>query len=403
MRVPAEPAAATQRQAGKGGYNSPMLPRPNTDPLWIATPEALQQMNTAIAAEPLLAIDTESNSLFAYRERVCLVQVSTPSTDYLIDTLALEDLSPLAMVFANPQQQKIFHAAEYDVICLKRDYGFTFINVFDTMIAARILAEPQVGLGSLLSTYFGIELDKKYQRANWGRRPLPAAMLDYARMDTHFLFNLKSLLEEKLKTQELWELALEDFALVCKVAQTTPESNGNSCWKVAGNNRLNSRETALLQAVCAYRDQQAQKLDLPHFKVLSNQLLVELSRAAPHTLQELKTVPGMADTLAKRHGSGLLRAIEEGEQAQPVTRPSHKRPEKATMYRLKVLHEWRKELAKKLKVESDVVLPREFMERIAGSNPGSMAELKRLMADIPWRYRKYGKSIFKQLKNSGGK
>ena len=261
-----------------------MLPRPNTDPLWIATPEALQQMNTAIAAEPLLAIDTESNSLFAYRERVCLVQVSTPSTDYLIDTLALEDLSPLAMVFANPQQQKIFHAAEYDVICLKRDYNFTFSNVFDTMIAARILAEPQVGLGSLLSTYFGIELDKKYQRANWGRRPLPAAMLDYARMDTHFLFNLKSLLEEKLKTQELWELALEDFALVCKVAQTTPESNGNSCWKVAGNNRLNSRETALLQAVCAYRDRQAQKLDVPHFKVLSNQLLVELSRGQAHAV-----------------------------------------------------------------------------------------------------------------------
>jgi ribonuclease D len=380
-----------------------MLPLPSTDPLWIATPQALQKITAAIATEPLLAIDTESNSLFAYRERVCLVQVSTPSTDYLIDTLALDDLSSLAMVFANPQQQKIFHAAEYDVICLKRDYGFTFGNLFDTMIAARILAELQVGLGSLLSTYFGIELDKKYQRANWGRRPLPAAMLDYARMDTHYLFVLKSMLEEKLKTQGLWELALEDFALVCKASQSTSETNGNSCWKVAGNNRLNSRETALLHAVCAYRDRQAQKLDLPHFKVLSNQLLVELSRAAPHTMQELMSVPGMAASLAKRHGSGLLRAIEEGEQAQPLTRPSHKRPEKATMDRLKVLHEWRKELAKELKVESDVVLPREFMERIAGSNPGSMAELKQLMAEIPWRYRNFGKAILKRMKKSGGK
>ncbi len=380
-----------------------MLPRPASDPLWIATPKALQTMTATIASEPILAIDTESNSLFAYRERVCLVQVSTPSTDYLIDTLALEDLSPLAAIFANSQQQKIFHAAEYDVICLTRDYNFTFHNIFDTMIAARILAEPQVGLGSLLLTYFGIELDKKYQRANWGKRPLPDAMLDYARMDTHYLFDLKSLLEEKLKSQGLWELALEDFALVCKVEQPAVEPNGASCWKVSGGHQLNSRETTVLQALCTYRDVQAQKFDVPHFKVLSNQLLVELSQAAPHTLQELKDVPGVGDILLKRHGSALLRAIEEGEQAKPISRPSHKRPEKAVLDRLKVLHEWRKAQALQLKVESDVVLPRDFMERIAISNPRTMGALKQIMTEIPWRYRQYGKAIIKQLKIPGAK
>jgi len=107
-----------------------------------------------VSKEPVLAIDTESNSLFAYRERVCLVQISTPTTDYLIDPLAIADLSPLAPIFDQETIQKIFHAAEYDVICLKRDYGFSFSNIFDTMIAARILGEQQVGLGSLLQNHF---------------------------------------------------------------------------------------------------------------------------------------------------------------------------------------------------------------------------------------------------------
>lgn len=380
-----------------------MLPRPNTDPLWIATPKDLQKMTTAITTEPLLAIDTESNSLYAYREQVCLLQFSTPKADYLVDTLALDDLSPLAPVFADPRQQKIFHAAEYDIICLKRDYEFSFKNIFDTMIAARILAEPQVGLGNLLTTYFDIQLEKKYQRANWGKRPLPEAMFDYARMDTHYLFDLKALLEEKLKTQGLWELAMEDFALVCNVEPSTGEQNGASCWKVSGGNRLNGRESAVLQSLCAYRDQQAQRLNLPHFKVLSNQLLVELSRATPHTPEDLKGVSGMSDTLARRHGSGLLRAIEDGVHAKTPIRPQHQRPEKAVLDRLQVLHEWRKSLAVELKIESDVVLPRIFMERIACENPHTMPELKKIMNNIPWRYRKYGKAIIKLLNNSGGK
>ena len=209
-----------------------MLPPITTEPHWVAAPASLQKMIEAISASPLLAIDTESNSLFAYRERVCLIQISTPETDYLIDPLQMDDLSSLAPIFANPAQLKIFHAAEYDIICLKRDYRFVFNNIFDTMIAARILAEPRIGLGSLLETYFGVDLEKKYQRANWGKRPLSGEMLDYARMDTHYLFALKTVLEEKLITQDLWNLAQEDFALVTAVEQPLSDPNGASCWKV---------------------------------------------------------------------------------------------------------------------------------------------------------------------------
>jgi len=380
-----------------------MLNRPITDPIWIATPDGLREMINTIASEPLLAIDTESNSLYAYREQVCLLQVSSPQADYLVDTLALTDLSALGPLFANSLQQKIFHAAEYDILCLKRDYNFTFKNVFDTMIAARILSYPQVGLGNLLSASFGIELEKKYQRADWGKRPLPEAMLDYARMDTRYLFELRARLEGELKEQGLWELALEDFSLVCKVEPTSVDNNSGNCWKVSGGNRLNGKEISVLQALCAYRDQQARRMNLPHFKVLSNALLLELCRAAPRTPEALKTVSGVSETVFRRHGTGLLRAIDEGVHAKPPVRLPHHRPEKAVLDRLKLLHEWRKSLAAGLKTESDVVLPRVFMERIAYENPGGLNELKAIMSDIPWRYHQYGKAILSIIHHHGGK
>lgn len=378
-----------------------MLPLPATDPVWVATQQDLMDMTGIISAEPVLAIDTESNSLFAYRERVCLVQISTPHCDYLVDPIAIADLSPLAPIFANRAQQKIFHAAEYDVICLKRDYRFEIHNIFDTMIAARILGEPQVGLGSLLSTYFLLNLDKRYQRADWAKRPIPPAMLDYARMDTHYLFALKALLESKLKENDLWELASEDFNLVSMVSQPLVEPNGNSCWKVSGGNRLSPREAGILQALCAYRDHYAQKVDLPHFKVLSNALLVEISQSAPLTKEELLLVPGMSERLFKRHADGLLKALEAGENAPPPTRQPRHRPDQSMLTRLNALHEWRKEQGKKLKVESDVILPRDYMEKIAAKNPGSLAELKNIMDMVPWRYQRYGKAILGVIQPQG--
>lgn len=378
-----------------------MLTPPSADPVWIATAQDLRALTKYIADEPVLAIDTESNSLFAYREHICLVQLSTPAADYLIDPLAIQDLSPLAPLFANPSQLKIFHAAEYDVICLKRDYGFEISNIFDTMIAARILGEPQVGLGPLLTTYFGLQLDKRLQRADWGKRPLTPHMLDYARMDTHYLFNLKVLLEEKLIEADLLDLAVEDFHLVSQVSQSVIEPNGNSCWKVSGGAHLSSRETAILQSLCNYRDQYAQQVNLPHFKVLSNDLLIALSQQAPHTLQELQQVPGISERLMKKHAEGLLSAVAKGENATPPVRHHRQRPDKAFLARLNSLHDWRKTEGKKRKVESDVILPRDYMEKIATQNPSNLDELKELMIHTPWRYEHFGAEIFQLIRPKG--
>jgi ribonuclease D len=149
----------------------------------------------------------------------------------------------------------------------------------------------------------------------------------------------------------------------------------------------------VLQALCAYRDQFARKVNLPHFKVLSNELLVEITRANPSTLDELKEVPGMSANVFQRHHAGLLQAVTTGKTATPPKRERMPRPDQGVLNRLNSLHDWRKEQGKRLEVESDVVLPREYMEKIAFHNPVNLTELNAIMQKIPWRFERYGSAI----------
>jgi len=156
-------------------------------PTFINQPAALEALAETLLGETCIAVDTESNSLYAYREQVCLIQFSTRQRDMLVDPLALDDLSALREVFSSEGIEKVFHAAEYDLICLRRDFGFEFSNIFDTMVAGRILGRDEVGLGAMLLREFNVQVDKRHQRANWGQRPLPEHLLNYAQYDTHYL------------------------------------------------------------------------------------------------------------------------------------------------------------------------------------------------------------------------
>jgi ribonuclease D len=160
-------------------------------PVFITHSAQLDTLLRQLRHHDSVAVDTESDSLYAYREKVCLIQLSIPGADFLIDPLASIDLRPLAPLMAEEKIQKVFHASEYDVMCLRRDFGFAFHNLFDTMWAARILGWKRVGLGDILQEQFNITLDKKWQRHNWGKRPIEPAALAYAQFDTHYLLSLR--------------------------------------------------------------------------------------------------------------------------------------------------------------------------------------------------------------------
>ncbi len=371
--------------------SSPLQP-----PVWIATPVALHKLAGELTRQPRLAVDTESNSLYAYREQVCLIQFSTPETDYLVDPLALNDLSRLAPIFANPEIEKIFHAAEYDIITLKRDFGFTFTNLFDTMQAARILGYQQVGLDNILAEKFGVIVNKRFQKANWGQRPLPADLINYARLDTHYLLDLHDLLQAELEVKDRLILAREEFGRISKVNGRA--ENGCAAWqRVSGTQKFTSRELAVLQELCRWREAQAKRMNRPVFKVISNKALVAIAQNAPQTYADLEAL-GLSRRQIDLFASDMLEAIQRGLQAKPVLRFISPRPGEALLKRLDALRHWRKNAAERLGVESDVVLPRPFMQVIAEANPQDMETLAKLMPDSPWRLETYGAKILTVLK-----
>ncbi len=368
----------------------------------ITNPGGLKRLAQLLADQPIIAVDTESNSLFAYHEQVCLVQFSTPESDTLLDPLALTDLSPLGPIFANPGIQKAFHAAEYDLLCLKRDFGFSFTNLFDTMLAARILGRKEVGLGSILEAEFGIQVDKRQQRANWGQRPLPDYLLDYASQDTHYLIPLKQKLELELKEKGLLPLAQEDFRRECLV-EAAPDTIKTDCWRVSGVHKLSAQQAAVLQQLCLYRDDVARYLNRPLFKVISDHTLYAIASALPSSLDELKTLPGMTNHQLNRHGKALLQAVQRGLKDEPVHPPRNVRPDDRFLTRVEALKQWRKLKAQELKVESDIILPRDLLHALAAHNPQDMSALTECLSDVPWRRERYGEEILKVLRKVKGR
>jgi ribonuclease D len=367
------------------------MPDPDTQKP-ITKPGGLKKLANILAAQPAVAVDTESNSLFAYREQVCLIQFSIPDADFLVDPLAVDDLSPLGPIFTDVRIQKVFHAAEYDLICLKRDFGFSFNNLFDTMLAARILGRKEVGLGSILEAEFGIQVDKRHQRANWGQRPLPDFLLDYARQDTHYLLSLRDKLEPELEEKGLGKLAREDFIRLCNV-EANPENGKTTCWKVNGVHKLSPQQAAILQELCKYRDDVARQRNRPLFKVISDSTLQAIASSSPNNLEELKSLPGMTQHQLDRHGKAILQAVQRGLQSDPVHRPRNARPDDHFLARVEALKQWRKLKAKELEVESDIILPRDLLHDIASRNPKNMDELSEVLHGVPWRQEQYGEEI----------
>jgi ribonuclease D len=342
-------------------------------------------------------VDTESNSLHAYREQVCLIQFSTSRKDYLLDPLELSDLSSLALLFSDPGIEKIFHAVEYDIICLKRDFGFEVVNIFDTMQSARILGYPQFGLDSLLALKFGLKVDKRYQKADWAFRPLSPEMLNYARLDTHYLLSLRDMLQVELEATGLWDLAREEFIRLAKL-------NGNSrvdlpAWqKVSGKQNLTDRQLTILKALCDWRDDTARGLSRPPFKVVDDRRLISLASSSPERLDDLSQA--LTDYQRRRFGNEILHAVKQGLNARLVNRPRPIRPKQIYLVRANSLSQWRKSAAGKMHLESDIILPKAWMHTIAEKAPRTREELAPLMPDSPWRVEKFGDEILKVIANT---
>jgi ribonuclease D len=366
----------------------------------INTQEAIEEMRSRLLLESAVAVDTESNSLYAYTERVCLIQFSVPGEDYLVDPFAVEDLSSLRAVFADRGVEKVFHAAEYDVRVLRRDYQFEFVNLFDTMIASRIVGWPRYGLGSLLKERFGVLTNKRMQRTDWGKRPLSTEQLEYARLDTHFLLSLRDTLLDELQAQNRLAEARSAFSRVAKSQWNGRQFDPDGFWRIKKVRDLDEVGRAVLRALYLYRDERAQALDRPPFKVLTDGVLVALSQRRPSSPTELGRIKGIPRRLPSRERRRLLSVIERGMQDPVPKRPArkHDRPDEETSDRYEALREWRTNRAKDRGVEADVVLSNRVLHILARHDPTSMAELDALGVLNEWECGEYGREIVSALR-----
>jgi ribonuclease D len=368
-------------------------------PPWIVTSATeLSEVVSEIENSPQLAVDIESDSFYAYRERVCLIQISSPAKDYIIDPLAIQDLSPLGKIFSNPAMEKIFHAGEYDVLCLKRDYQFEFRNLFDTMIAARFLGEKELGLKAAISKHFKIELCKKHQRADWGKRPLSDEQLRYAQLDTHFLISLSNIQKKSLFERERFEDAKEAAeSLSALQAQIRPfDSEGYR--KIKGHRDLSPESRGILKELYLCREEIARTRNKARFRIMNDELLIQLAKACPRDVSELAPIKGMTPYLLQAFGRHIVDCVLRGEKSPETllhcadaTRVRRTPPEEVNLF--EKLRLWRKTRGETEGLDPAAILSTEQLKDIAHALWTKKTDVFRSLS--PLKKNRYEQSLLK--------
>jgi ribonuclease D len=279
----------------------------------------LAKLLDALRHEPSVALDTESNSFHVYRERVCLLQLSTREQDWVVDPLAV-DVRPLGALLSDGRET-ILHGADYDVRCLRREYGWRLPRLFDTMIAARRLGRTGLGLSALVEARFGVKLSKANQRSDWGRRPLSPDQLAYAALDTHYLLPIADDLRGELAKQGLLDQTQAEFQRIAAVEPKERVFDVEGWRRLKGARELDPAGRAVLRALWIAREARASEADRPPFKVLAEATMVELARRRPATPEAVARVPGVTPQVLRRLGEAIRDAIVAGGPAVAPERP----------------------------------------------------------------------------------
>jgi len=358
--------------------------------VWVDDDRDLERAAQELLQASALAVDTEADSFYHYHHKCCLIQVSDGQTVYLFDPLSLEHLEPLGEVLGARRIVKVLHAAEQDVLYLRRDFGFHLEPLFDTMIASQLLGKAGIGLASLLLAYFGVKLDKGSQRDDWSRRPLTERQRAYAAEDVRHLNRLRDVLKDELETLGRSTWAEEEFALVSRRAWEPRVFDPEMFWSIKGARDLPPREAAILRELYAMRDRRAGEADLSPFRIVSDETLLALAKKRPVGPPDLNGLRGVTPLVRRRIGSDILQAVRSGlelpEADLPV--PPRGRPRKktsASQARLERLREWRKTRAAELGLDPGVLFPQSTLEALAAVGPQALERPEEIPGLRAWR------------------
>jgi ribonuclease D len=368
-------------------------------------PTELPKLAQALASERRIALDCEAAGFHRYSDRLCLLQISTAKSNWIVDPLAFDPSEALRGPLGNPAVEILMHGADYDLRLLDRDLDIAIHGLFDTQVAAALLGESALGLAALLELHLGVKLSKKHQRADWARRPLPADMLEYAIADTRHLHELADLLRDRLSQAGRLEWALEE----CRALEETRWGGGDAeedpVARVRGARDLQPREVAALREALAWRDELARERDRAPFRIAGDEALLEAVVRRPRTADELGEVKGLSPALAKQAGQSLIdrfdrvAALPEREivpyPRRPRTGPG--RPPPDVDERAERLKQVRNRRADELKIDRGTLLPNAVLLEIARTSPASEEALKAVPGLRRWQAEVLGDALLGAL------
>lgn len=363
----------------------------------ITDPTDLEQLAAELEGETIIGVDLEADSMFHFRERVCLLQIATREKSFVVDTIRITDAAPLREVFRSPRTRKVFHGADYDVRSLFRDFEIRINNLFDTELACRLLGYKESGLEAVLKNLFGVALDKKYQRKDWSRRPLPDEMLAYAAADVRHLVPLAERLEAELRSQHRLAWAAEECRLLSRVRPNT-EVERPLFLNCKGAGRLDPRGLAVLEGLLGFRRKLARVKDRPLFKVFSHETLLQLAEARPATMEELEATRALSAGQLERYGLEILAVVEQALRIPSEELPRYPRRKSQTVSaaaarRIQALRRWRDAKARKLKIEPSLVCTKAAINAIAARRPASPEDLAEIVELKRWQRKAFGEEI----------
>ena len=369
--------------------------------LLIEDTPALERFMEKLSACPVLAADIESNSLHRYIERVSLIQLTGREADgtlhhAIVDPMADVDVSLLGPIFADPQVVVIFHGADYDVVSLKRDYGFRFTGIYDTMIAARGAGFERFGLADLVNRYFQVALDKRYQKHDWSARPIDQKALDYAHLDTRYLPEIMDLLQAEVAKNGREDLVEEECLLIEDRKWTPKPPDNNSFLRMKGATKLPEANQRVLRELYNLRDTIARKKDWPAFKIMGNELLLDIAKAIPEDARALEHAAGTRSRVVRRYGPALLDAVAAGKICQeevPRPKPTGKRFSREDDALFNHLRSWRNAHAKAEGVEPAMVVNNQALQEIAAARPTTASAMENVPGVRRWQLRRYAEPL----------
>ena len=370
--------------------------------LYIDTQQEADDFLADISGIREIAIDTEGASFHRFIDRIYLLQLTTRDRSAIIDPLPIGMPKALGDILQDPEVEVVFHDADYDLRLLHQDYGWHVNHIFDTRIAAQLLGIKAFGLAALLEQFFEVKLDKKHQRADWSLRPLTPGMLDYAAQDTKYLLDLRDQLKDRLEKLGRWEWAKEEFARL-EGTKWEDEDSSLSFLRIKGARDLTRRELALLRELVPWRDSVAKEVDRATFRVMGNEVLLDIARKAPQSVKELSTLKGMPRGILDRGAHAILDAVKRGldvaEEHLPRF-PRSPRWEREDDFdeRVAKLKSVRDAAAARLNLDPGVLCSRERLEAIARKKPASVGDLEDVPGLRRWQIAEMGEEFVGALR-----